>query len=63
MKIQLKENSKKLLLAAVVENAKMDIPEVMVEKEIDAMIKELRTKIKISRIKLRTILPIHWNRC
>ena len=74
---ELKENLKKTLeknnddkaerefeeavITAVIENAKMDVPEVMVEKEIDAMMKDLEGRLKYQGLSLDQYMEFTGN--
>ena len=46
------------LLEKVVENAKVDIPEVMVENEIDAMVRDMDFRMRYQGIDLQTYLDM-----
>lgn len=74
---ELKENLKKTLeknndekaerefeeavITAVIENAKMDVPEVMVNKEIDAMMKDLEGRLKYQGLSLDQYMQFTGN--
>lgn len=74
---ELKENLKKTLeknndekaerefeeavITAVIENSKMDIPEVMVNKEIDAMMKDLEGRLKYQGLSLDQYMQFTGN--
>ena len=74
---ELKENLKKTLeknndekaerefeeavITAVIEGAKMDVPEVMVEKEIDAMMKDLEGRLKYQGLSLDQYMEFTGN--
>ena len=46
------------LLEKVVENAKVDIPEVMVENEIDAMVRDMDFRMRYQGLDLQTYLDM-----
>ncbi|NSA01062.1 FKBP-type peptidyl-prolyl cis-trans isomerase (trigger factor) [Clostridium beijerinckii] len=74
---ELKENLKKTLeknndekaerefeeavITAVIENSKMDIPEVMVNKEIDAMMQDLEGRLKYQGLSLEQYMEFTGN--
>ena len=74
---ELKENLKKTLeknneekaerefeeavITAIIENSKMDIPEVMVKKEIDAMMKDLEGRLKYQGLSLDQYMEFTGN--
>ncbi|WP_297424283.1 trigger factor [Clostridium sp.] len=74
---ELKENLKKTLeknndekaerefeeavIAAVIENSKMDIPEVMVDKEIDSMMQDLEQRLKYQGLSLDQYMEFTGN--
>lgn len=74
---ELKENLKKTLeknnadkaerefeeavITAVIENAKMDVPEVMIEKEIDAMMKDLEGRLQYQGLSLDQYMEFTGN--
>ena len=74
---ELKENLKKTLeknneekaerefeeavITAVIENAKMDVPEVMIDKEIDAMMRDLEGRLKYQGLSLDQYMQFTGN--
>ena len=49
------------VITAIIENSKMDIPEVMVSKEIDAMIKDLEGRLKYQGLSLDQYMEFTGN--
>ncbi|MBE6061994.1 MAG: trigger factor [Clostridium butyricum] len=49
------------VITAVIEGAKMDVPEVMVEKEIDAMMKDLEGRLKYQGLSLDQYMEFTGN--
>ncbi len=51
-KASLEREFEDALITAVIENSKMEIPEIMVEKEIDNMVKDLENRLKYQGLSL-----------
>ncbi|MGL5649929.1 MAG: trigger factor [Clostridium sp.] len=49
------------LVSAVIENSKIEIPEVMVEKEIDAMVKDLENRLQYQGLSLEQYMEFTGN--
>ena len=49
------------LVTAVIENSKMDVPNVMIEKEIDAMVRDLENRLKYQGLSLEQYMQFTGN--
>ena len=49
------------LVTAVIENSKMDIPEIMVEKEIDMMVRDLENRLRQQGLSLEQYMQFTGN--
>lgn len=52
--LRAKREQEEAVIAAVCENAKVEIPEVMIKKEVDEMIKDLEMRLKYQGLDLQT---------